>query len=157
MARKLALKSIRKKPAVKPVGKSKAPMAVPVLRPAPVKLKQIYLAADLAKFRDRLRALRSSLSSDMTSREKEALKAAGQDFSVDHMADFGSDNYEQEFTLGLLENDVETLRDIDEAIGKTRNGGFGLCEECGEKISRPRMRAIPHARLCVECKMKLEA
>ena len=48
-----------------------------------------------------LLALRSHRLGDKESREKEALKAAGQDVSVDHMADFGTDNYEQEFTLGI--------------------------------------------------------
>ncbi len=124
--------------------------------PAPPPLRHALPAADREKFRRVLVGLRSNRSHDKESREREALKAAGQDVSVDHMADYGSDNYEQEFTLGLIETDVETLRDIDDALVKIERGGFGLCEECGEKIARARIAAIPYARLCISCKMKEE-
>ncbi|MCK6481517.1 MAG: TraR/DksA family transcriptional regulator [Planctomycetes bacterium] len=111
---------------------------------------------ELHDFREALLGMRSARIGDKESREKEALKAAGQDVSVDHMADFGSDNYEQEFTLGLLEQDIETLRDIHDALIRIREGTFGLCEECLEPVAKARLKAIPYARLCVDCKMKEE-
>ena len=48
--------------------------------------------------------------------EGEALKSSEQDFSVDHMADHGSDNFEQDFTLGLIESERQFLREIQEAL-----------------------------------------
>ena len=115
--------------------------------------KPAFPPKELERVRLQLLALRANRMGDKESREKEALKAAGQDVSVDHMADFGSDNYEQEFTLGLLELDVETLRDIGDALERLKEGSFGYCEECGKKVARARLRAIPYARLCVACKM----
>lgn len=128
-------------------------VAEPPPRPRP---KSPFGRKELEEFRGALLSLRSNRMGDKESREKEALKAAGQDVSVDHMADFGSDNYEQEFTLGLLEQDIETLRDINDALLRIRDGAFGLCEECEKPIRKARLKVLPYARLCVDCKSKEE-
>ena len=134
---------------------SRRPPAPPVPPPKP-RPKSPFAKKDLAAFRVALLSLRSHRLGDKESREKEALKAAGQDVSVDHMADFGTDNYEQEFTLGILEQDVETLQDINDALTRIQEGSFGLCEECEKPIARARLKALPYARLCVTCKTKEE-
>ena len=145
----------------KAAAKAKAPPKKPARRvppPPPPKPrpKSPFAKKDLGQFRTSLLALRSHRLGDKESREKEALKAAGQDVSVDHMADFGTDNYEQEFTLGILEQDVETLQDINDALTRIQEGSFGLCEECEKPIARARLKALPYARLCVTCKTKEE-
>ena len=142
-----------KKPA-KAAASKKKPLPPPE-KPKP-KPKSPYTRRELDQFRLALLGLRSHRIGDKESREQEALKAAGQDVSVDHMADFGTDNYEQEFTLGILEQDVETLRDIHDALGRIEEGSFGLCEECLKPVARARLRALPYARLCVDCKTKEE-
>ena len=149
-ARKPAAKA--KAPPKKPAGR-RAPPPPPPAKPRP---KSPFAKRELGVFRTALLALRSHRLGDKESREKEALKAAGQDVSVDHMADFGTDNYEQEFTLGILEQDVETLQDINDALTRIQEGAFGLCEECEKPIARARLKALPWARLCVACKTKEE-
>jgi RNA polymerase-binding transcription factor DksA len=72
------------------------------------------------------------------------------------MADIGTDNYEQEFTLGLIQNEEATLHDIDEALAKIDEGTYGNCEGCEKKIPKARLKVVPHARLCVECQRKEE-
>src|SRR5262245_54413726 len=74
--------------------------------------------ADLKRYRQILEVLRTGQAKDSRELAQEALKASGQDFSVDHMADHGTDNFEQDFTLGLLEGKTESLRDVDDAIAK---------------------------------------
>jgi RNA polymerase-binding protein DksA len=69
-----------------------------------------------------------------------------------HMADVGTDNFEHEFTLGLIENEEEELREIDAALERLEKGTFGLCERCKEPIPRSRLKIIPYAKLCIECK-----
>lgn len=157
---KPSAKQAPRQPAKKPV---KSGFARPPLKKAPPpaekpkpRPKSPYDRKELQQFRLSLLGLRSHRIGDKESREQEALKAAGQDVSVDHMADFGTDNYEQEFTLGILEQDVETLRDIHDALGRIADGSFGLCEECVKPIARARLRALPYARLCVNCKTKEE-
>jgi RNA polymerase-binding transcription factor DksA len=72
------------------------------------------------------------------------------------MADLGTENYDQEFTLGLIENEQGTLDLINEALVRMERGTFGQCAECGEPISKSRLQAIPYARHCIRCARKLE-
>lgn len=151
MHRAVPAKAVHGKAAPK---KSAAPPA-PAEKPRP-KPKSPFNRRELEQFRQALHTLRSGRIGTKESREQEALRAAGQDVSVDHMADFGTDNYEQEFTLGIVEQDVETLRDIHDALTRVKDGTFGLCEECLKPVARARLRALPYARLCIDCKMKEE-
>ena len=84
---------------------------------------------------------------------KSAATASGDLSTVPfHMADVGTDNYEHEFTLGLIENEEEELREIDEAIERLDSGDFGTCEICEKPIPKARLKVIPYARLCITCK-----
>lgn len=117
---------------------------------------------DLVSYRRILQTLRSRLRGDLDRMTDEALgrPSAGASGSVSsvplHMADLGTENYDQEFTLGLIENEQGTLGMINEALDRMEHGTFGLCAECGEAISRPRLQAIPYARHCIHCARKLE-
>ncbi len=113
--------------------------------------------ADLDRFKKLLLQKRDILTGNVSQMQDEALKGGGQDVSVDHMADFGSDNFEQDFTLGLIENEQETIREIDEALERIEQGDFGSCEVCESAIPLPRLRVIPWAKLCIECKRKTES
>ena len=73
-----------------------------------------------------------------------------------HMADLGTDNFEQEFTLSLLQNEEQLLDEITGALERIRQGTFGQCEECEGEIPKARLQALPYARNCVECARKLE-
>jgi RNA polymerase-binding transcription factor DksA len=66
----------------------------------------------------------------------EALRASEQDASVDHLADQGTDNYDQGFMLGLIENEEETIQMIEEALERLDGRGewdFGCCPLCIEE------------------------
>jgi DnaK suppressor protein len=67
-----------------------------------------------------------------------------------HMADVGSDNYEQEFTLHLVESERKLLREIDAALTRIKGGTFGVCVERGVPISKARIDAKPWAKYCIE-------
>lgn len=73
-----------------------------------------------------------------------------------HMADVGNDNFEREFTLQLLQSGHATLKEIDEALRRIEEGTFGICEECGGKISKKRLEVLPYATLCIKCAEKEE-
>jgi DnaK suppressor protein len=72
------------------------------------------------------------------------------------MADIGSDAYEQEFTLSMMETEEGTLDAIESALERIEEGTFGTCEECGVKIPKLRINAIPYASHCVKCAEQLE-
>lgn len=67
-----------------------------------------------------------------------------------HMADVGSDNFEQEFTLGLMESEREMLKEIEEAILRMREGYYGVCLESGRPIQRMRLEFAPWAKYCID-------
>jgi DnaK suppressor protein len=72
-----------------------------------------------------------------------------------HMADMGTDNFEQEFTLSLMENEEDTLTAIENALERIEQGVYGACEECAGKIPKTRLQAIPYTPYCVKCAEKL--
>jgi RNA polymerase-binding protein DksA len=114
---------------------------------------------DLEHFRDLLLAKRRELVGDMSSMEREALRSAGGSNLSNlplHMADMGTDNYEQEFTLGLMEKDRNLLREINQALAKIQDGSYGICEGTGKPIGKPRLEAQPWARFGIEYARKLE-
>ncbi len=113
--------------------------------------------ADLEHFRKLLLDRRRRILGTVQGMEEEALKASDQDFSVDHMADHGSDNFEQDFTLSLVESERRELVEIERALQRLDHGTYGICEGTGEPIPRPRLEAIPYARYSVEYQRKLEA
>jgi RNA polymerase-binding protein DksA len=114
-------------------------------------------------FRQKLLLLRGRLKGDVSHLADEALRKAGGEASGSlsnmpiHMADLGTDNFEQEFTLSLLENEEQALEEITAALDRIDQGTFGRCEECHKEIPRERLKALPYARRCVECARKLEA
>ncbi|NQT20470.1 MAG: TraR/DksA C4-type zinc finger protein [Planctomycetes bacterium] len=71
---------------------------------------------------------------------------------ISKFADLGSDNYEVEFDMEMLETESEEIQAIVEAIKRTDDGTFGTCAACSKRILKPRLRAIPYAKLCVKCK-----
>ena len=73
-----------------------------------------------------------------------------------HMADVATDTYDREFSLGLASNERAVLYELDDAIKKTEDGTFGVCEECKSLITKVRLKAVPYARLCVKCQEKKE-
>jgi RNA polymerase-binding transcription factor DksA len=118
---------------------------------------------ELELFRETLQGLRARLRGDLDQMTDEALRrdnngGTGNLSNVPlHMADLGSDNYDQEFTLGLIENEQSTLELVNEALRRMAEGTFGLCVECSEPISKPRLQAIPYAKHCIQCARKLES
>ena len=112
-------------------------------------------AEEIERFREKLLAKRHELLGDMANLREDALNKSRKDAAGDlssmpiHMADIGTDNYEQEFTLGLMENEQLLLREIDEALERIEKGTFGLCVATGKKISKARLRVKPWAKHCI--------
>ena len=65
-------------------------------------------------------------------------------------ADLGSDNYELEFTLTLMEGERELLNEIDDALKRIDQSIYGICEATGQTITRDRLKFKPWARYTIE-------
>ncbi|MFM9067308.1 MAG: TraR/DksA family transcriptional regulator [Planctomycetota bacterium] len=114
------------------------------------------------EYKQLLLALRARLRGDVSAMAYAALKKTRSESSGDlssmpiHMADVGSDNFEQEFTLSLMENDEETLSQIEAALERIEEGVYGLCVECDAKIPKMRLQALPYTPYCVKCAAKFQ-
>jgi DnaK suppressor protein len=117
---------------------------------------------ELESYREVLVNLRARLRGDLDQMTDEALKRNQPDSSGNlsnvplHMADVGTENFDQEFTLGLIENEQLTLDQIQDALKRIQAGTYGRCEECSGPIAKPRLQALPYTPYCIECARKLE-
>jgi DnaK suppressor protein len=71
-----------------------------------------------------------------------------------HMAD--SNSARNEMDLQMLTENGNTISLIDDAIERLANGEYGICMDCGGKISEARLMARPYAIFCIECKSRHE-
>jgi DnaK suppressor protein len=113
---------------------------------------------DLKHNLENLLALRAELLGDMTKMEHDSLKDHAKTISIPtDREELGSDNAEQELTLTLLGSDEGILCQVEAAIHRIEDGGYGRCEKCGEPIPKSRLDAIPYAADCVQCASEQEA
>jgi len=117
--------------------------------------------SELETYRRQLLALHNRLDGDVSCLTDEALGKADDEAHVSlshapiHMADSGSDNFEQQFTLDLRENEEQRLQEVAFALERIEQGAFGRCEECQKTIPQARLDAVPYTRYCVQCARKL--
>lgn len=71
-------------------------------------------------------------------------------------ADRASAESDRSFTLRLRDRELRLIRKIRSALQRIEDGTYGVCEECGEDISIPRLKARPVTRLCINCKSRQE-
>ena len=113
--------------------------------------------SEVKLYKDRLLALRARLRGDVSQMADTALRKSRSEANGDlssmpiHMADIGTDNFDQEFTLSLMESEGDALQQIEAALERIDEDTYGDCEECGAKIPKARLNAIPYANLCVRC------
>jgi len=108
-------------------------------------------------FKEMLVLLRARLRGDFNNMADHALKRTRSESAGDlssmpiHMADLGTDNYEQEFTLSLMHNEEVVLEQIDGALERIEAGNYGICTGCEGKIPKTRLKVIPYTPHCVKC------
>lgn len=159
--RKSTAKKTKKK--VKKVKKAKSAKKAGKTKKRPTRRKKKHLtSAEIKHFKTLLLAKYREILTNCTEFEDEALGKSRLDASGDlssmpiHMADLGTDNYEQEFALGLLDGERRLLREIYEALDRMERGQYGICQGTGKPIPKPRLEAQPWAKYCVEYARKLE-
>ena len=118
--------------------------------------------ANMKVYKERLLALRARLRGDVSAMADSALRKNRHDVSHKlssmpiHMAELGSDNFEQEFTLSLMETEEGTLDAIEVSLERIEDGDYGKCTECDGVISKTRLNAIPYTPVCIKCAEALE-
>jgi DnaK suppressor protein len=111
---------------------------------------------EMLSYREKLCAIRARLRGDVEAMAEVALRKSGIEGSDSnampiHMAELGSDNFEQEFTLGIMEAEGDTLGLIESALERIDDGNYGRCVQCDGAIPKARLNAIPYTPVCIRC------
>lgn len=141
--------------------RSVPPVRVPksAVRPA-VKARPLS-RRELEEFRRLLEAERDRLAEELEAIEEHlpeveqiSLDASG-GYDED-LADVASDTFEREKGIAIENSVQDMLQQVEEALGRIDDGTYGACELCGQSIHPDRLRALPYARLCINCKAREE-
>ena len=154
MPRKIKVKKIK----VKKTKHVKAVKNKKTLKPQ----KSKFSKKDLSEFRKLVLKRKEEVLADIKHISDDTLKKSQKEASGDmsgytyHMADVATDNYDREFSLGLASNERQFIYELEDALKRIEEGAFGICEDCKGLIAKNRLKAVPHARLCVKCQEKRE-
>lgn len=118
----------------------------------PKPLKTRLSKKDLDQFRELLLIKRAEQLGDLSAMEAEALRAGGGGLSHTpiHMADVGTDVYDQDFMLGMAESERQLLREVDQALARIESKTYGMCLLTGKPIPKARLNAKPWAKFTIE-------
>ena len=116
---------------------------------------------DKAKARRRLEEERTRLQGIRDNLQREQDEAvsdtAGELSSFDqHPGDSGTETFEMEKNVSLLEQVDDELAEVEAAVQRLDRGTYGTCQACGRPIGDARLEAMPAARFCVEDQAKAE-
>ncbi len=117
--------------------------------------------ARLALYKDKLLKEKETLLKELEEIGKGNLKvlqseATGETPYDEHMADSGTYTFERERDLSLENNIRDILAKIDAALEKLNKHTYGVCDRCGNLIDPARLKALPYANLCINCKKEEE-
>jgi DnaK suppressor protein len=148
-------------PRTKAAPPAKAAQPKPAIAPRPRPVTPAKRSGPLDKFLLEQRALLHEERVGHT-RQAESLRAEAEqlaaemepgDIQFDEESGEGATmNVERERDLALSAQNRAAVDEIDRALAKIDIGTYGLCEQCGQPIPRPRLKALPYAALCVACK-----
>ncbi len=110
----------------------------------------------LAEERDRLAGVRATFDDEHLTEQSES-DSVGELSSYDqHQADMGTETFEREKDLSILEQVEAELADVEHALRRLDDGTYGTCEVCGTTIPDERLEALPATRLCLEHQAEAE-
>ena len=104
--------------------------------------------------REMLLKMREELVREIARRSRETAVSGVSD--IGDILDSVSEERTRELDMILTDREKQKLKQIDDALDKIEENTYGLCEECGVKIPRARLKVVPFAKYCVECKEAIE-
>ena len=100
--------------------------------------------------RERLADLRGDFALDHLRSESEQENLSELSATAQHQADLGTETFDRERDLSILEQVEAELSDVEHALERLENGSYGTCEACGRPIDEARLEAQPATRFCVD-------
>ena len=110
----------------------------------------------LAEERERLDGVRSTFDAEGLTQQSETDSLSELSSYDQHQADLGTETFEREKDLSILEQVEAELADVEHALRRLDEGTYGTCEIDGKPIPEERLEAVPAARLCLEHQAEAE-
>ncbi len=142
-------------PASKPAVKVEAPVA-------PAGPKARMLKPELKFFENLLNEKKETLLQELGYLEDNTMRLSSKEGAGDlsshayHLADHATETQDREQAFHMASREGKFLYYIEEALDRVRNGTFGVCKKCGKLIPKPRLEAVPTAKMCIDCKTAQE-
>ncbi len=114
---------------------------------AELKIVKAEISKDLERYRKEL----TRVEAEMNELISDSGEGAGDD-----QADSGTKTFEREHEMSLVSNARDMVLQTERALERIDNKTYGLCEDCGAAIGKPRLQVFPRATLCMICKQKEE-
>lgn len=165
MAKKTAksTRSAKRKPSKKAAAKSKTASSAAKSKvkaaPKTAPSKKGYNKAELERFREIILDKRKQIIEELELIHETLNDTTGGDYFEEsspyslHMEQ-GTDTMEKEKNYLLAARQRKFLQYLDDAIKRIDRGVYGFCQDCGKLIDKARLEAVPHAQLCISCKLK---
>ena len=133
---------------VKPaVGTTVKPAPVPARAKAKCQVDRKSLEA----LKDAMIRMRERLTGQVSALSDDSLK-----YIDDQSTEDRTDDFDREFALNLVSSEHDAIFEIDEALRRIKERTYGICVACGCAIEKPRLHALPFARMCVRCQSETE-
>jgi len=112
------------------------------------------MPVNYAELKRRLEVSEQELRTQVAAMQRE-VREEGVGYS-NHMADAGTEVFEQQLDLGLSQQLQRSHDEVERALARFEDGTYGICESCGARIELARLEAVPEARCCMACQTRLE-
>ncbi len=151
------------KTAAKTVGKSpvaeKQLNVKPKSTPPKAPVRKGYSKTELEHFKRIIQDRRKEILEDLETLKSSMMDVTTGEYVTEnstyslHMEQ-GTDAMEREKTFLFASREGKFLNYLDDALKRVEKGEYGFCVDCGKLIDKERLEAVPHAQLCIDCKLK---
>ncbi len=114
----------------------------------------MYNKDHLQKIKQELLQLRGEILENARKSHAESL-SLGNDGVAD-IGDMSAKSYSQDVLMSLSQAQLSRIRDVDAALERIQQGGYGICVACEEEIAPRRLEVRPFSRYCIDCKEEYE-
>jgi len=144
---------MRKPVAAKVPVEAKAAPEKPVVRP------KGFSKAELDRFRSIIEEKRKEILEELETLKSSMMDSTTGEYTSENSAyslhmEQGTDTMEREKTFLFASREGKFLNYLDDALKRIDKGDYGYCSDCGKLIDKERLEAVPHAQLCIDCKLK---
>lgn len=123
-----------------------------------IKAKTPFSKEQLDHYKQILIRKRAELIGDVSTMEHEALRGSSGSLSnlPQHIAEQGTDAFDQSLSLDLAAADRKLIKEIEDALKRIADGTYGICELTGKPIKADRLEELPWARYTIDAARMLE-